>query len=141
MSHSGTVLRVIPNIATTTCFRPARRRSIDPAHQSARLRLTIALLATVVLIGLVLVASPAGAVDDDDVEFEGAGWGHGVGMSQWGAYAQALGWNTTPRTYDQILAYYYTGTSLEAYDSVSPGHGNLWVNLEFDRTDLLLRIR
>ena len=70
----------------------------------------------------------------------GHGWGHGVGMSQWGAYAQALGWKTTPRTYDQILAYYYTGTSLEAYDSASPVHPNLWVNLEFDRTDLLLRV-
>ena len=140
MSHSGTVLRVIPNIATTACFRQARRRPIDPAHQSARLRLTLVLVATVVLVGLILVASPAGAAEEEDVHFDGAGWGHGVGMSQWGAYAQALGWNTAPRTYDQILAYYYTGTSLEAYDSASSGHPNLWVNLEFDRTDLLLRV-
>ena len=140
MSRSGTVLRVIPYIASTACFRPARRRPIDSSHQPARLRLTLVLMATVVLVGLVLVASPVGAAEDEDVEFEGAGWGHGVGMSQWGAYAQALGWNTTPRTYDQILTYYYTGTSLEAYDSASPGHPNLWVNLEFDRTDLLLRV-
>jgi stage II sporulation protein D len=39
----------------------------------------------------------------------GRGWGHGVGMSQWGAYALALrGW-----TYDQILTYYYDGTHME----------------------------
>lgn len=35
--------------------------------------------------------------------FEGRGWGHGVGMSQWGAYRMAqLGFN-----YQDILGYYY----------------------------------
>ena len=34
----------------------------------------------------------------------GHGWGHGLGLSQWGAYGYAQhGW-----TYDQILAHYYT---------------------------------
>src|SRR5262249_2325151 len=40
--------------------------------------------------------------------FTGHGWGHGIGMSQWGAYGYALhGW-----TYDQILAHYYQGTTI-----------------------------
>ena len=40
--------------------------------------------------------------------FDGHGYGHGVGLSQWGAYGYALhGW-----TYDRILAHYYTGTTL-----------------------------
>ena len=38
----------------------------------------------------------------------GRGWGHGVGLSQWGAYGQAK----AGRTYDQILAHYYFGTKL-----------------------------
>jgi stage II sporulation protein D len=38
----------------------------------------------------------------------GRGYGHGVGMSQYGAYGMAK----AGRTYDQILSYYYTGTSL-----------------------------
>jgi stage II sporulation protein D len=38
----------------------------------------------------------------------GRGWGHGVGMSQYGAYGQAL----TGRSYRQILAYYYSGTTV-----------------------------
>ncbi len=38
----------------------------------------------------------------------GRGYGHGVGMSQYGAYGQAL----AGRTYDQILAHYYTGTQI-----------------------------
>ena len=38
----------------------------------------------------------------------GGGYGHGIGMSQYGAYGYALhGW-----TYQQILAHYYTGTAL-----------------------------
>ena len=38
----------------------------------------------------------------------GHGWGHGVGMSQWGAYGYALhGWK-----YRRILAHYYPGTKL-----------------------------
>jgi stage II sporulation protein D len=38
----------------------------------------------------------------------GRGWGHGVGMSQWGADGYARhGWS-----YTQILAHYYPGTSL-----------------------------
>src|SRR5207244_9141950 len=38
----------------------------------------------------------------------GHGWGHGLGMSQYGAYGYAQhGW-----TYDRILKHYYTGTTI-----------------------------
>ncbi|WP_186814597.1 SpoIID/LytB domain-containing protein, partial [Actinotalea fermentans] len=40
-------------------------------------------------------------------QVEGRGWGHGVGMSQWGAQAQAL----QGRTAEQILDFYYPGTA------------------------------
>jgi len=40
--------------------------------------------------------------------FTGSGWGHGVGMSQWGAYGMARkGYN-----YRQILEYYYTNVGI-----------------------------
>jgi stage II sporulation protein D len=40
--------------------------------------------------------------------FTGHGWGHAVGMSQWGAYGYARhGW-----AFDAILAHYYPGTTL-----------------------------
>jgi SpoIID/LytB domain protein len=43
----------------------------------------------------------------------GRGWGHGVGLSQWGSYGLGLqNW-----TYPQILAHYYRGTTL---GTVSP---------------------
>jgi stage II sporulation protein D len=38
----------------------------------------------------------------------GRGWGHGVGMAQWGAY----GFAKKGATYDEILAHYYRGTTL-----------------------------
>ena len=42
--------------------------------------------------------------------FTGKGFGHGVGMSQWGAQGMALG----GASYQQILAHYYIGTALVA---------------------------
>ncbi|HEU4977970.1 MAG TPA: SpoIID/LytB domain-containing protein [Solirubrobacteraceae bacterium] len=52
-------------------------------------------------------ASPKGTLI-----IRGAGFGHGVGMSQYGAYGYAQhGW-----TYDNILAHYYTGTQLGRLD-------------------------
>ena len=43
--------------------------------------------------------------------FTGGGWGHSVGMSQFGAYAMAKYYGYT---YDQIISFYYTGVSLSA---------------------------
>ena len=40
--------------------------------------------------------------------FAGSGWGHSVGMSQWGAYAMA----NRGYTYDQILKFYFTGVTV-----------------------------
>jgi stage II sporulation protein D len=40
--------------------------------------------------------------------FSGKGFGHGVGMSQWGAQGMAV----KGSSYQQILAHYYVGTSL-----------------------------
>src|SRR6059058_3724087 len=42
--------------------------------------------------------------------FSGHGWGRGVGMSQYGAY----GYAQHGSTYQQILAHYYSGTTLGA---------------------------
>jgi SpoIID/LytB domain protein len=44
----------------------------------------------------------------DVVEIRGRGWGHGVGMSQWGAYGMAR----RGHDHEVILAHYYPGTSL-----------------------------
>ncbi|MDR0287802.1 MAG: stage II sporulation protein D, partial [Clostridiales bacterium] len=43
-----------------------------------------------------------------NIELINFGYGHGVGMSQWGASAMA----SNGKTYDEILKYYYTGVDL-----------------------------
>lgn len=46
------------------------------------------------------------------VVFQGSGWGHGIGLSQWGAKSLAeKGWN-----YRKILRFYFPGTRLEKYN-------------------------
>jgi len=46
---------------------------------------------------------------NDTYQFKGKGWGHGIGLCQWGARGMGLkGYN-----YRQILEYYYPGTKLK----------------------------
>ncbi len=69
-------------------------------------RLILLTLAT-----LAVAAVPASAASR--LTIRGAGFGHGVGMSQYGAMGFAeQGW-----TYDRILAHYYTGTALGSADA------------------------
>jgi stage II sporulation protein D len=55
-----------------------------------------------------LALAPATAAAQGIV-LEGRGWGHGVGLSQWGAYGFAL---REGRDHRSILAHYFTGTRL-----------------------------
>jgi len=69
-----------------------------------------ALLLVLSMSALLGAPAPAVAAQGDDGEFTffGSGFGHGLGMSQWGAYGLALeGW--TP---SRILRHFYTGTRL-----------------------------
>lgn len=50
------------------------------------------------------------SIAGEDVVFEGIGWGHGVGLCQWGAYFMAK----EGKTYQQILQYYYPGTTISS---------------------------
>ncbi|MBF0532409.1 MAG: SpoIID/LytB domain-containing protein [Candidatus Omnitrophica bacterium] len=46
------------------------------------------------------------------IDFFGKGWGHGVGMCQWGAYAMA----EQGKTYEDILRFYYPGADMITLD-------------------------
>ncbi|KPK41708.1 MAG: hypothetical protein AMJ78_04710 [Omnitrophica WOR_2 bacterium SM23_29] len=48
------------------------------------------------------------------VAFEGLGWGHGVGMCQWGAYYMARRGKKT----EEILSFYYPGSKIVDYKDV-----------------------
>jgi stage II sporulation protein D len=74
----------------------------------ARLRLPL------LCVSLCLAAVPATASAASRFVIRGAGFGHGVGMSQYGAYGFAL----HGVGYREILAHYYTGTSI---GTIEPG--------------------
>ncbi len=74
------------------------------------------------------------AADDTVFVFEGAGWGHGVGMSQWGAYGQAVA--HPDRSGEDIVAHYYPGSEVNAMsdldlpnDLLTTLDRPLWINL------------
>lgn len=55
------------------------------------------------------VASDKVSASGSDYNFQGRGWGHGVGMSQYGAKEMAA----EGFTYDEILKHYYTGVTIK----------------------------
>ena len=61
------------------------------------------------LVGLSVSNAPPAAAAPSTFHIEGGGFGHGVGMSQYGAlgYAQQ-GWAA-----NDILTHYYTGTAVQ----------------------------
>lgn len=75
------------------------------------MRAFVVVFATVVAVAAVPAAGqelPASAYGEAVFVVSGRGWGHGVGMSQYGAYGQAQ----AGRTYDQILRHYYSNTTI-----------------------------
>jgi SpoIID/LytB domain protein len=70
--------------------------------------------APVAIAVLLCAAVPATAGAAVRHVFRGAGFGHGIGMSQYGAYGYAL----QGAKYDGILAHYYRGTKLS---TLTPG--------------------
>jgi SpoIID/LytB domain protein len=66
------------------------------------------MLAAFTAVALLPFASP-GASAASNFTFYGSGYGHGIGMSQWGAYGLAqMGW-----THQRILTHFYQGTAVE----------------------------
>ncbi len=60
--------------------------------------------------GTQFLPAPTGSTSAGENVFTvtGSGWGHSVGMSQWGAYAMAQ----QGKTFEQILTFYYPGTEI-----------------------------
>ncbi|HZP89613.1 MAG TPA: SpoIID/LytB domain-containing protein [Actinomycetota bacterium] len=99
-----------------------------------RRALAIALVAAAAL----WPGAPAGAADS--FTFYGSGWGHGLGLSQWGAYGLAQqGW-----TSGQILTHFYSGTRVvkdpdpPASLRIGLAQGKSAVHLQADEGDVAL---
>jgi SpoIID/LytB domain protein len=74
-------------------------------NRKRRTLIAVAAVAAACFVGIPLHDSADAA--PGDVTITGHGYGHGRGLSQWGAYGYATGWGMTS---DQILAHYYGNT-------------------------------
>ncbi|HEY5650295.1 MAG TPA: hypothetical protein VIW46_02525, partial [Acidimicrobiia bacterium] len=105
---------------------------------SPRIHRAVHLLVIALVLSLFPLAARAQTADDT-YAINGSGWGHGVGMSQYGARALA----ESGRSASEIVEYYYTGVSLEAVsDVLGPASwmvtdpAPLWIGLSQNRTSL-----
>ena len=97
------------------------------------------------ILGITLVpAGPAVAqTTDPTFTITGSGWGHMVGMSQYGARALAEGGSTA----SQITGYYYANTTVQSIPAVVPAANfivsdpdPLWIGFLQNRTSFNFRV-
>lgn len=124
-------LRFIDEDHAPTKAANLHRRSINVRQVRQLLFVSAAVVSMVASIVV-----PA-AADDSKVVIEGGGWGHGIGMSQYGAYGQAL----DGKSGEEIVGYYYQGSSTaQIADQVGASNflvtdpSPLWVNLLANKT-------
>lgn len=101
-------------------------------NASARGRCTLAVAA---LLAATLLPGIGPAAADVSFTFEGGGYGHAVGMSQYGAYGMAR----DGYTWEEILTHYFTGASPADADPallVAP----IWVGLAQEQSRLALTV-
>ena len=79
----------------------------SPVRRSLSAVALLLLLAGALVFGAPRVGAQA---DGRNFHVEGGGWGHGVGMSQYGAYGRAQAGQTA----EQILGFYYSGAQVQA---------------------------
>jgi SpoIID/LytB domain protein len=91
-----------------------------------RLRHVVVTTAAIAAVLLSIVfATPVSAATGDFI-IQGRGYGHGVGMSQWGAWQAAR----EGRTYNDILSFYYPGSTL----ATAPADATVKVRISKDLT-------
>ena len=106
-------------LLTTVTHARHVRRAVRPAPKRLLGALLAACLAAPVLL-------PVAARAERTVTIRGGGWGHGIGMSQYGAYGRAL----KGKTSTEILEHYYKGAKVTEKEmpkalrvNLLPGYG------------------
>jgi SpoIID/LytB domain protein len=103
-------------------------------HRSPIRRIAIVIATmTTVIAG---IAVPPASAQERTIDIDGSGWGHGVGMSQYGAYGRAV----DGQGYVEILESYYTGATVGDLGVDVENQGPLAVNVASDRTSTTLTV-
>lgn len=113
LRKAGYKVGVIKKIKMSGEYKSGRTKELVIKHSDGTLTLTAARFRMAVDTWLVKSAF----LDDvskkgDSFVFEGRGWGHGVGMCQWGA--KMMG--EEGKDYREILEFYYPGTAVEKWE-------------------------
>lgn len=106
---NGLKIKKIRNIQILNKDTSGRARTVVIEHKNGKIPLSANELRKI--IGYDLLRSTLFNVrkDKDKFIFKGRGWGHGVGMSQWGAKMMGeIGYNV-----EEILQFYYPGTKIK----------------------------
>jgi SpoIID/LytB domain protein len=116
MPPPSTPTRPVPTIAPAMPLAGGPRRG-----RRGRFAIALAATAAILLAALgpalrIATVSADGAPGLPDVTFFGRGYGHGVGMSQYGARGRALAGQLAPA----ILAHYYAKTTLGTKSAATP---------------------
>src|SRR5215213_10128571 len=101
------------------------RRVGNPGSSMFKRAVTLSVL-------IVAVACAGTAAGAERWSVKGAGWGHGIGMSQWGAY----GYAKHGASYRDIIGHYYRGTVI---GRVPEGSGTTRVLLQPNRSTVYFR--
>ena len=103
----------------------------------------IVVLSLITSIAMLVPATGALAETDPVYKFDGSGWGHGVGMSQYGARAMAK----SGMSAEQILTTYYSGVTLKSVNQVLGGAhwlnsdpAPLWIGITQNQTSLKFHV-
>ncbi|HSJ34617.1 MAG TPA: SpoIID/LytB domain-containing protein [Acidimicrobiia bacterium] len=108
-----------------------------------RLRFSVAVMAFLVAVPVLVPALPAQAAEDD-FTVDGGGWGHGVGMSQYGAFGMAL---REGKSAEDIIGHFYSGATVSEAQGLTGvpswifGEEALAVNVASKRTELDFEVR
>jgi len=101
------------------------------------------LVAVLIVVCSLGYSSPVVAETNvSEITVTGKGWGHGVGLSQYGARAMA----DRGKTADEILSYYFPKTKVRSLDGLTIGHPifqeelPVWVGLLQNSEEAIFRI-
>ena len=112
----------VPNPAVSNRARSQRRSARIALAVAAALGVTVSSLSAVAPAVADSAVTPSGG----PFTVSGQGFGHGIGMSQYGAYGAAI----KGLTWQQILAFYYAGTALTRQPAGSSVR--VWITADAD---------
>ena len=142
-SFLARIIAIVPSIEIPIETASASNSTTDTGGLMKSTASKTIALTLITLIATLVPATDSQAQADPVYEFYGSGWGHGVGMSQYGARAMAR----SGMTAEQIINTYYSGVTLKPIDQVlGASHwlrsepAPLWIGITQNRTALKFHV-